>query len=44
MSVVYLVGFLAALTGRMPSAWFTEDCFIVWALFSIADALWVRGR
>lgn len=43
MSLLFLIGFIMAYTGRLSPAEFNTDCFIVWALFSIADALWIRG-
>ena len=43
MSLLCLIGVIAALMGEMPEEYFTDNFFIVWALFSIADALWT-GR
>lgn len=44
MSLVFLVGFIMALCGKIPYEDFNTECFYIWALFSIADALWVRLR
>ena len=44
MSLIFLIGFLLTMAGKIPTEEFTSECFIVWALFSIADALWVRGN
>ena len=43
MSLILLIGFIMVMVGEIPAENFTEDVFVVWALFSIADALWV-GR
>lgn len=42
MSLILLVGFILAATGEMPMEYYTNDIFTIWALFSIADALWLR--
>jgi len=44
MSFLFLFWFLLVLAGKEPKPDFTNDVFIVWALFSIADALWFKGR
>ncbi len=43
MSLLFLIAFIMAMTGELPAEQFTDNMFIMWALFSIADALWV-GR
>ena len=43
MSLIFLIGFIMAYTGQLSPAEFDTDCLIAWALFSIADALWI-GR
>ena len=40
MSLIFLIGFIMIAMGKMPMEYYTEDVFIMWALFSIADALW----
>ena len=42
MSVLFLIGFIMAYTGKIDPLTFDTECFIMWALFSIADALWFR--
>jgi hypothetical protein len=42
MSLVFLGAFIMVVAGKMSAESFTTDVFIVWALFSIADALWVK--
>ena len=44
MSLLFLIGFIMAAKGQIPPEQFGDECFQVWALFSIADALWIRGR
>ena len=44
MSVLFLFGFMAMINGNIPVEDFNGEVFTIWALFSIADALWVRGR
>lgn len=44
MSIIFFLGFLLVLFGRIPEELFDNDCFYLWALFSIADALWIKGR
>lgn len=41
MSFIFLAGFFMFLNGTLDIALDTEY-LIVWALFSIADALWIR--
>lgn len=41
MSLVLFIGFLLFLNGRINPEYFTDEYFIAWALFSIADALWL---
>lgn len=43
MSLVFLIGFIMVMMGEIPAEHYTDNTFIVWALFSIADAIWV-GR
>lgn len=42
MSLVFLVAFIMILSGKLPAEELTNEFFYIWALFSIADALWVR--
>lgn len=44
MSIIFLLGFLLSMCGRIPAEQFDTDCFYIWALFSIADALWFKER
>lgn len=43
MSLIFLIGFIMMYTGQLSPADFNTDYFIIWGLFSIADALWI-GR
>ena len=42
MSLVFLFDFIMVLIGKAPKEDFTDNMFIMWALFSIADALWFK--
>jgi hypothetical protein len=44
MSLWFLIGFVMSLFGKIPKEEMTDEYFIIWALFSIADALWMKGR
>lgn len=44
MSLILLLGFLMMYTEKIPREELTYEYLVVWALFSIADALWVKGR
>ena len=44
MSLVCLTAFLMAAADKLPSEELTDEFFIIWALFAIADALWLRGK
>lgn len=41
MSILCLAGFIYAIIDGIPV---DNEYFIIWALFAIADALWVKGR
>lgn len=43
MSLIFLYGVFMAANGKLDSSYLTTDYFTLWALFSIADALWI-GR
>ena len=43
MSFMCLICFIAGMSGVMPKEYLTDNFFIVWALFSIGDAIWA-GR
>lgn len=42
MSLICLTAFLYAAAGNLPADDMTNEFFIIWALFAIADALWTR--
>jgi len=42
MSLIGLIGFIMTITGDISPELFTDDVMTQWALFSIADALWIR--
>lgn len=42
MSLIFLIGLFMAARGELDTAYLNTDYFTIWALFSIADALWVR--
>ena len=42
MSFLFLCGFIMVLRGQIPVEDFGTEVFGLWALFSIADALWLR--
>lgn len=42
MSLVFLVNFIMVLLDKIPAENMTNEYFYMWALFSIADALWVK--
>ena len=44
MSFLFLFGFIMVISGQIPAEEFTAEVFGLWALFSIADALWMKGR
>lgn len=44
MSFLFLCGFLMMVNGQIPAEEFNYEVFTLWALFSIADALWIKGR
>ena len=43
MSIVFLFRFLQLNADAIPGASLTYDFLMTWALFAIADALWVRA-
>lgn len=43
MSFILLVGFLMMYTEKIPREELSFEYLVVWALFAIADALWVRS-
>jgi hypothetical protein len=43
MSLIFLIGCLGIYFGAIPEYELTVEYLVVWALFAIADALWVRG-
>jgi hypothetical protein len=43
MSLICLLAFIMELTGDSTGLFTNDNIFIIWALFSIADAIWV-GR
>lgn len=43
MSLIMLIGFLMMYAGKLPSSDLTYEYLAIWALFAIADALWIRG-
>ena len=43
MSLTLLIGFLMMYAEKIPREELSFEYLVVWALFSIADALWVRG-
>ena len=44
MSFLFLAAFLAMVQDKIPADEMTTEFFIIWALFSIADALWIRRK
>lgn len=43
MSLVFFIGFVMTAIGKIPKEDFDNETYIIWALFSIADALWMKG-
>ena len=43
MSFIFFFGFVCTLFGAAPGEDLYPEYYAVWALFAIADALWVRG-
>lgn len=44
MSLLFLIGFVMVTCGKIPTEEFDTEYLVIWALFAIADALWVRGK
>lgn len=43
MSLMFFMGFICAMRGAAPAEDLYPEYYALWALFAIADALWVRG-
>ena len=44
MSLIFFFGFVLVLLGAAPGEDLYPEYYATWALFAIADALWVRGE
>ena len=43
MSLIFLIGCLMMFADKIPQDNLTGEYLVVWALFAIADALWIKG-
>lgn len=43
MSFILLYGFIQMYADKIPREHLSSEYLIIWALFAIADALWIRA-